>query len=342
MRVARWLRRPIVWIPISLALLAFIAWRSRIWEATDRLGRVDLAPLLAALALSALVPILWAVRSSALLRAAGAPVGIVPLIPMTAFANAINNLTPGSSGELLRLWLLRVHHDVPYPTGGAVILVERVVAIGYLSGSALIAWLAYLQVLPPAIAVVLIIVLILSPAVAYALGLRPAELVARLPLGRINGADRWSAAGASLSRLDDTISALLRTPATLAAFAATTATILCCYTAQLVLVAAAVGVALGPVPAWGALGHALTAGVVSLLPFGLGSADLVLVALLGVAGVPAPTATEIAFGYRLVSTLPLGLAGVVSYALLSASLPAGSASLDAVPTTTDIADRYRR
>jgi uncharacterized membrane protein YbhN (UPF0104 family) len=63
-----------------------------------------------------------------------------------------------------------------------------------------------------------------------------------------------------------------------------------------------------------------------LLPFGLGSADLVLVALLGVAGVPPAQAAAIAFGYRIVSTLPLGLAGVGSYAYLSARLPHGHMS----------------
>jgi uncharacterized membrane protein YbhN (UPF0104 family) len=95
------------------------------------------------------------------------------------------------------------------------------------------------------------------------------------------------------------------------------------YTGQLLLVAAAIGRDIDPAAAWGALGLAIIAGVLSLLPFGLGSADLVLVALLGVAGVPAVEAAAIAFGYRVVSTLPLGLAGVVSYAFLSARLPHG-------------------
>jgi uncharacterized protein (TIRG00374 family) len=330
-----------VWIPTSVALLLFVAWRSRAWEAAERLGRVDPLPLVAALVLSAAVTLLWAIRSSALLRSAGAPVGVVPLVPMTAFANTINNLTPGSSGELLRLWLLRAHHGVAYPIGGAVIVVERVVAIGYLSGSALISWLAFVGWIPPVVAAVLLVALVVSPAVVYALGLRPAVLLARLPLGRIIGAERWAAAGANLARLDDTIASLLRDPPTLALFALTTAAILACYTAQLTLVGAALGVVIDPAAAWGALGLALTAGVVSLLPFGLGSADLVLVALLGVAGVASPTATAMAFGYRLVSTLPLGLAGVASYAVLAASLPDGITRGD-MQAAEPVADRSRR
>jgi uncharacterized membrane protein YbhN (UPF0104 family) len=58
------------------------------------------------------------------------------------------------------------------------------------------------------------------------------------------------------------------------------------------------------------------------MPFGLGATDLTLAALLMITGVPALEAAAIAFGYRLVSTLPLGLVGVASYAYLSASLPA--------------------
>ena len=32
--MTRWLRRPVVWLPISGFLLVFVAWRSRIWEAS--------------------------------------------------------------------------------------------------------------------------------------------------------------------------------------------------------------------------------------------------------------------------------------------------------------------
>ena len=58
------------------------------------------------------------------------------------------------------------------------------------------------------------------------------------------------------------------------------------YTAQLLLVAAAIGQPLDPAAAWGALGLGIIVGVLSLLPFGLGSADLVVAGLLVVAGVP--------------------------------------------------------
>ncbi len=336
--MTRWLRRPIVWLPVSGGLLALVAWRSRVWEAADTLGRPDAAPLAAAIGLNAAVALLCGHRLVVRPRRAGRPVAVPPLVPMTVFANTINNLTPGSAGEVLRAWLLRVQHGVPYATGAAVIVIERVVAIGYLGASAAIVFAGHLLGLAgPAIVVLLALVVIL-PGLVYGAGLRPAGIVARLPLDRIFGQPRWNRAGAALGRMDDTIARLLTRPARLLFFAGTSALVFACYAAQLALVAASVGVALDPVAGWGALGLAIVAGVASLLPFGLGATDLVLAALLGALGVPAPAAAAIAFGNRLVSTLPLGLLGVASYAWLSARLPAGGVSSALAAAGRDLAD----
>lgn len=326
MRLARLLHRPIIWIPVSVALLAFVAWRSRLWEAGERLGTVDVTPLVAAVLLNAVVMVLWATRSSGLLAAAGRPVGILPLVPMTAFANTINNVTPGSMGELVRLYLLRVHHTVEYRTGTAVILIERLVSLFYLTSSALLFWLAFALRLPAALVVSALLVVAALPGLFYRLGLRPSALVGAVPLGWLLGRERWGSARAWLGRVDEAIAGLLTDPLQLARVVLTTAGVLATYTAQLWLVGRAVGVTLDPVAAWGVLGLGLTAGIASLLPFGLGSTDLVIFTLLGLAGVPAVEATAMTFGFRVVSTLPLGLAGVASYAILSASLPPEGAS----------------
>ncbi|MFL5679380.1 MAG: lysylphosphatidylglycerol synthase transmembrane domain-containing protein [Chloroflexota bacterium] len=324
MRVANWLRRPIVWAPISILLLALVAWRSRLWEAGALLGHVAVAPLVAALALSAVVPVLWAIRSSALLGRAGRPVGILPLIPMTAFANTINNLTPGSSGEIFRLWLLREHHAVDYTTGTAVVVVERIVTLLYLAGSAVLVWLAVVGALPPPVVGAAIVVLAALPGIVYGMGIRPSRIVALLPLGRVVGPERWSRTTDWLTGVDATITSLLTRPGPLATFAIASALVLACYTVQLVLVGQALGVSVSPAAAWGALGIGITVGALSLLPFGLGSTDLVVATLLTASGVPPVEATAMTFAYRLVSTLPLAIAGVASYAVLSAGLPAGS------------------
>ena len=334
----RALRHPLVWGTISLALLALIAWRARPWELGDRLDATDVRPILAALALDIVIVVAWAARSAGLLAAAGRPVPIAPLIPMTAFANTVNNVTPGSVGELARLYLLRAHHDVPYGVGGAVVLIERFVAIAYLGASAAIVWAGWSFDWPPALTALLLIVAIALPSVFYRLGGRPSVLIRALPLGRVLGSARWSTTERAIGRLDDTVAGLLGRPARALAFAAWTAIVFGSYTAQLMLVAVAVGRDLDPAVAWGALGLGIVAGVLSLLPFGLGSIDLVVAGLLGVAGVPANEAVAIVFGYRLVSTLPLGLLGVASYAYLSAGLPDGRAEAAARAASEALGD----
>jgi uncharacterized protein (TIRG00374 family) len=322
MRLATWLRRPIVWVPISIGLLGVLVWRSRLWEAGAALAGLDPGPLVAAALLSAVIAVLWAIRSADLLAAAGRRVGILPLVPMTTFANTINNLTPGSAGEIVRMYLLRAHHGVDYATSGAVVFVERVGAIGYLASSALLVWLTWAGLLPAPVTIVLSVALVAAPAIFYRLGLRPLGVVRRIPLGRVVGAERWDRLGAWLSRVDDTVAGLVGDPRRLVAFVALSGGIFLAYDAQLLLVGRAVGVTIDPFAGWGALGLATMVGVVSLLPFGLGSTDLALVALLGATGVPTVQAGAIALGYRLVSTLPLSIAGIASFAWLSARLPA--------------------
>lgn len=324
--MTRWLRRPIVWLPVSGALLVLVAWRSRVWEAGEILGAPDPLPLLLAVMLNGALAVLWAVRSADLLAAAGSPVAVAPLVPMTVFANTINNLTPGSAGEVLRAWMLRAHHGVPYATGGAVIVIERLVAIGYLGASAAIIWFARPLALPGPVVVALLALLVVLPGLLYWAGLRPLAALARLPLGGPLGTQRWARIGDGLRRMDATIAKLVTHPRHLGVFAVTSTLVFACYAAQLWLVARSVGIALDPLLCWGALGLSIVVGVLSLLPFGLGAADLVLAALLTSLGVPAPAAAAIAFGYRLVSTLPLGLLGGVSYAWLSARLPEGGPS----------------
>jgi uncharacterized protein (TIRG00374 family) len=317
------MRHPLVWGSISIVLLGLLAWRSRAWELGDRLGTADWRLLAVAVALNVVVVVAWAVRSAGLLAGAGSPVAVAPLVPMTAFANTINNLTPGSVGELVRLFLLRAHHGVSYTTGGAVVIVERLVAIADLGASAAILWAAWWLDLPPVVTALAVIVALALPSVVYGTGLRPIGRIGGLPLTRALGAERWTAAGRALARLDEAVARLMTDVFRAAEFAGWSAVIFAAYTVQLLLVGAAIGRELDPAAAWGALGLGIVAGVVSLLPFGLGSTDLVVVGLLSVTGVPAADGVAIVFGYRVVSTVPLGLLGVISYAQLSASLPDG-------------------
>jgi uncharacterized protein (TIRG00374 family) len=142
------------------------------------------------------------------------------------------------------------------------------------------------------------------------------------PLRRFAGG-RWPGAIAGLLEAERRIERLLTDPISLARFALVTGLIFAVGAVQLGLIADAFGVSLEPLTAWAVLGLSITAGVLSFLPFGLGAADLVMVALLEALGLDPATAAAIAFANRLVSTLPTALLGVASYAWLSARLPAG-------------------
>jgi len=320
--MARRLRSPLVWGPISLALFAIVIWRSGLWDSGSSLAMTQPAPLLVALALTLLPPGLWAIRSAGLLAASGRSVPTLALVPMTTFANTINNLTPGSIGELARLYFLRAYHGVDYATGGSVILIERFVAIGYLACSALLAWLTVRAGLSWPVVGMALLALVAGPGVAYRIGLRPIAWCIAYPLRRLGGG-RWPGVIAGLLAAEHRIGRLLTDQPGLLRFALLTAAIFAVSTAQLVFTAAAFNVTLAPLAAWGALGLATTAGVISFLPFGLGAADLVLVTLLGALGIDSPTAAAITVTYRLVSTLPTALLGVASYVWLSARLPVG-------------------
>jgi uncharacterized protein (TIRG00374 family) len=116
-------------------------------------------------------------------------------------------------------------------------------------------------------------------------------------------------------------------------FVASTAIVFATTATQLSLILLALGHDLSPVAAWAALGIATIAGVVSALPFGLGAADVVLTALLAALGVPAAAAAAAALVLRATVTLPLGLAGTVSWIALSRD-PATSSADTTEPSDT--------
>jgi uncharacterized protein (TIRG00374 family) len=287
-----------------------------------------LAPLAAAVFLSAPVILMWGVRSWFLFRSAGTPLPLPRLVLFGSLAFAVNALTPGSTGEVLRAYLLRSRHGIAISVGTAVILVERVVAFFYLSSSAAVLWLVSRGQLEPLPGIGAIVVLAVVPSLAVRLGFRGGATLRVVPGSRILGEDRWQTVRARFDRVDDVIVPLVGRRAPAAAFVVASTCLFGLFAAQLMLVAAALGIALDPLTAWGALGLSITAGALSLLPFGLGATDVVLVALLTVAGVPALEAGAMALGYRLVSTLPLSLAGAVSYAVLTAGGPYGQAERD--------------
>jgi uncharacterized protein (TIRG00374 family) len=318
------MRRWYVWGTVSLVLFALLVWRTQPWEALAT--GPDWRPLLAVIALNGVVIAAWAVRSERLMAAVGHPLPIAALVPIVSFANTINNLTPASSGEALRAVILRRRHDVPYGRSTAVILAERFWAVWIMAMSAGAAALGTVVPASPAVVAagwIAAIAAIFAPGVAYRLGLRPGAFVARLVDGAEGG--RRARLATLLRDVDTSLAAILASPIVAVGFVASTAVVFTTTAVQLWLILLALGHDVSPLAAWAALGFATIAGVLSALPFGLGAADVVMTALLAVAGVPATAAAAAALLLRATVTLPLGLAGTASWIALNREPEASSA-----------------
>jgi uncharacterized protein (TIRG00374 family) len=320
------MRRDVLLFGLSAGLLGFVVWRTRPWEAASIAAELDWRLLLLALLLNAVVVALWAERSRSLMAAVGSPLSLRTLVPVVAFANTINNLTPASAGEVLRALVLRRRHDVPYDRSTAVILAERLWAIGVMLVSGVAA--AFGTVIParaPIVTLAWLAALALSfaPSVVYRLGLRPTaflgRLVRRMPAP---GAERLAS---GLAAVDDQLGKIVLDPRRSLHFVVVTALAFTTFAAQIWLVLQALGEDVAIAGAWAAYGLAICAGVISALPFGLGAADAVLVALLVAQGVDVPVAGATAILLRAVTTLPLGVAGTISWIILGR---AGRAALE--------------
>ncbi|CAN5439228.1 hypothetical protein BH20CHL6_BH20CHL6_09440 [soil metagenome] len=360
------MRRWYVWLPISLLLLGLVVWRTRPWEVTALWERLDPLPLMAALLINVPIVALWAIRSRSLMAAVGHPLPLRELVPIVSFANTINNITPASSGEVLRALVLKRRHGVPFTRSGAVILIERFWAIGIMglsAGAAAVGTLAGAPASLSALAWSAAVAGAFAPSIAYRLGLRPGRLLRRwgdpgaaaaddaaVVPGSVAGAAAAGAAAppgrvrrlaAGLAELDDVLGEVVTDPRQAVSFVGTTALIFLGFALQLWLVLLALRVSLPIEAAWAALGLATIAGVASALPFGLGATDVVLVVLLTSMGVATAPAGAAVLLLRATATLPLGIAGAASWGVLSrggqsldVAAPSGEAQI-APATATD-------
>ena len=310
-RVIAFMRRPIVWLPISSLLLVLVIARAQPWASEALVRTADLRFVAAALLLNLVVVSLWGLRSTSLIRAAGIRIGVVPATRLASMAYTVNSVTPASTGEAVRMLALQEGHGVPYAVGLGAILVERFGALWYLAASAAWAWLAIELDLAIAALVVGWAVVAIMPVVWSRTALTVGSLI-RLLGGLLPQPRRESLAGSS-RRLDDSMRSMLGRPGSALVFAVTSAGLFATFAGQLVLVAASLGVTLGPVAAWTAIGLGMVAGILSLLPFGLGATDLVLTAALVRFGIDPGAAAALTLAYRLVSTFPLALLGVFAY-----------------------------
>ena len=318
----RHLRRWYVYVPVSVLLLAVVIVRAQPWNALDRLGRMPIETLVGAVVLSLSMIIVWADRSAALLAGVGHALSRATVIPIVAFANTVNNLTPASSGEALRAVVLRERHGVPIRRSAPTILMERIYALYLMAITA--AGLALVEEVNKPQFVLLAFGILAGlaflPNLAYEfLHVRPLAWAGGL-LTRLVRRPATARISSILSEVDRHLETLLTHPLQATGFVLRTLLIFAIYTAILTLILRGLGEQLPPWTAWAAYGLAMVAGVISSLPFGLGATDTVLTILLVRWGIPADVAALTALLLRVLQTLPTGIAGALAYVYVSRSM----------------------
>jgi len=307
-------RRPVVGLAIGLAIAAGVIWISRpasIWEGIQE---TDPRPLLAAVALNVPIVLLRALRAKVALRFLGHRISLWSMIPVQLVGQTSSTVTPAASGDYVRAYIWRRAEDIPVRDGAAVVTFERLyslfllVVVGLLlvtlSGHGWLGWSA---------AAAGLAVATFAPA---AIELATPPVLERWALRRIT-AGRWLGRFAEGAlEMADNLRRLLRSPLILVQTSAITIAVFIFSGVQVMLLLAGLGDAIDVVQAVAVYATSQVAGILSTLPFGLGAADAILVAVLSTYGVSVADSATTAVLFRAVSTLPLALAGLVAYARL--------------------------
>lgn len=289
----------------------------RIWAS---LQQVDPGPLAWALLLNIPIVVLRAFRAQAYIGALKHPVPMRSMIPIQLVGQTSSSLTPAASGDYVRAYLWRQSNGVPVRVGAAVVTFERLYSLGllvavsalliFLPRHGVIGWIGVAAGLALATFSPMLFELLPPNLERWALG-----KVTRGPLKRF-------AEGAQV--MLDQVRALMRAPLVLSWTSFLTLVIFIAGGAQVWLVLDALSHVVPMTQAVAASTTSQVAGIISTLPFGIGSQDAILVAAFAGYGVTVALAASVAVLVRATSTLPQGLAGLVAYLLVEkpASRPA--------------------
>jgi uncharacterized membrane protein YbhN (UPF0104 family) len=313
-------------LALAAVIIFFLVWKA---GTTDiRRALVDMNPRLFAAALALNLPMLalFPLRSHFVLRRLGARVSPRVLIPASILGSIAGSMTPASSGELLRTAVLRTHADLAIEDGLALVAYERILSL----------WM--LTVATAASAPLFVLDRPLALAVSG--GLLPlfsAPMFARLLLDRLpeaNGNPRPGKLAAivrGVQRVASRLQLLLGDFRLLAVWSLMTAVMFAIATAQLWLLSRSLSHSINPGEAWVAFGASQLASIASLLPFGIGSLDGSLAAILHRFGLTLEQGAATALLLRLAVTIPYALIAIACYVYLHRI---GSALPEASPDTS--------
>jgi uncharacterized protein (TIRG00374 family) len=307
--------RRLLQVLVAFGLLALVIWRADPWKLGDEYEGIDVWPAIGAAALNVPLVLLLAVRGTFITRRLGYPVPLLAMLPISTLGSVAGSVTPAAAGDLLRTPFLRSRHEVSYADGVAAVLYERgysVLVLALTTGAAS-AWAALDAMAATGVTIVCVAASIALPLTAGAILPIVTPESTRLSDSRVGAVVRGllvSLAGVG-RLLRDARGTLVVSSLSVAVFAL--------MAAQLWLSADALALRLNLAEAWTIAGAAMLAGIISLLPIGLGTLDATIAALVALVEESFAAGAALAVLYRVTVTIPLGLAAVASYLYLIAS-----------------------
>lgn len=317
-------------IAIALGLLAVVSWQGKVWDLPETMRGLDWRVAAAVLALNVPIVALWVVRSYWVLARLGYRLPLISLAAVTTVGNVAGTLTPGGAGDVLRGVALKDRHELPAHVAASAVLYERLY-IPVLMVLTLVAAGAVSVLADRPLAVGLVSAAGLVIAVA-SVRLYPllAAVLRRLASGKVRTPRkrrRWTDWMGSLGEVNEVLAALFGDLRLAFRFTLLTVAVYALTTAQVWLLLDAAGSDASASQSWLAYGTASLVGMLSVLPGGVGIWDATLSFVLAGHGVEIASAAATALLLRALSTVPLGLLAVASYAHVANGKPASARAL---------------
>lgn len=300
---------------VAAGLFGLVVWRAEPWSVGGHYDDFAVWPAAGAVALNVPLLGLLAMRGRFTLMRLGYEVPLLALLPISTLGNVAGSMTPAAAGDLVRTPFLKDRHGIPYAHGVAVVLHERGFSLAVLALSTGVAagWSTLATGWALAVTLGGLALVMAGPAAMAHLLRRLRPAIERADDG--SGTLVRRAIGALAGPLE----ALLRLLADVGTTGVVTLMNLVIFSVmalQMWLVMQALGLSLSAAEAWMVLGVAMLAGIITLLPLGLGTLDATLAAVVGAIEQDFSAGVAAAVLLRATVYLPLGLAAVGSYIYL--------------------------
>ncbi len=248
-----------------------------------------------------------------MVRQLGYRVPMRSMAPIQLVGQTSSTITPAASGDYVRAYLWRSSNGVPVRVGAAVVTFERLYSLFLMIA------LSLLLILFPRHGVIGWILVALGLGVAtfapLLFELMPTSLeqwvLAKLGKRRIMGRFQEGA-----RVMIDQVRKLMKAPLLLAWTSGLTLVNFIAMGAQLWLVMLSLAHRVPITQAVAANSTSQVAGIISTLPFGIGSQDAILVTVFAGYGVTVSLAASAAVLMRATTTIPLALAGLAAYLMV--------------------------